>query len=267
MVQHVHHTLNQLFQTHEVMPTASSREALFSGLFELKQWHIILLGDAEERLPYIEYEDGAPVLLVFTDVERAGSAAQVWIEDRTETRVKVDSLSVEALLSILREFRLGGIEYLRFDHGPSSVRVSIIDAIAAAQVYEIMLDEGIDELVDAAVRGTESVVEGDLWDAVCELPSWYLVSDVSESDDPLVWILHDEPCVLVFTDSNRARAYAVEHGLEGCTTDVGRLIEVAPGLAMNYFRDLSLRGVAGAVFNDGPYGFYAPLDRFCDKAA
>jgi hypothetical protein len=147
------------------------------------------------------------------------------------------------------------------------VRVSIIDAIAAAQVYEIMLDEGIDELVDAAVRGTESVVEGDLWDAVCELPSWYLVSDVSESDDPLVWILHDEPCVLVFTDSNRARAYAVEHGLEGCTTDVGRLIEVAPGLAMNYFRDLSLRGVAGAVFNDGPYGFYAPLDRFCDKAA
>ena len=267
MVQQVHQTLNQLIQTHQVMPTASSREALFVGLFELKQWHIILLGDAEERLPYIEYEEGEPVLLVFTDAERATSAARVWIEDRTETRVKVESLSVESLLSVLRDFRLGGIEFLRFDHGPCSVRVPIADAIAAARVHDVMSYEGIDDLVDAAVHGAESVIEEDLWDAVCELPSWYLVADVSESDDPLVWILHDEPCVLVFTDSNRARAYAVEHGLEGCTTDVGRLIEVDPERAMDHFRDLARRGVAGAVFNDGPYGFYAPLDRFCDKAA
>ena len=158
MVQQVHQTLNQLIQTHQVMPTASSREALFVGLFELKQWHIILLGDAEERLPYIEYEEGEPVLLVFTDAERATSAARVWIEDRTETRVKVESLSVESLLSVLRDFHLGGIEFLRFDHGPCSVRVPIADAIAAARVHDVMSYEGIDDLVDAAVHGAESVI-------------------------------------------------------------------------------------------------------------
>ena len=87
---------------------------------------------------------------------------------------------------------------------------------------------------------------------------------VREEIEPLDFILgHPND----FTDPKRARAYAVERGLEGCTTDVGRLIEVDPEHALNHFRDLAQRGVSAAVFNDGPYGFYAPLDRFCDKAA
>jgi len=266
MVQHVHQTLNQLIQSYHAMPTASTRAGLVTALFELSHWYIIQLGDAEEQLPYIEYEDSEPVLLVFTDAERAASAARAWIKDRAETHVEVESLSVVELHETLKLFALGGIESIRFDHGPCSVCFPIGEMLEASCARDIVAHD-IDQLVDAAVHGQESVDEEDLWSAVCELPSWYLVADVMDSDDPLVWILHDEPCVLVFTDPKRARAYAVERGLEGCTTDVGRLIEVDPAHALNHFRDLAQRGVSAAVFNDGPYGFYAPLNRFCDKAA
>ncbi len=266
MVQHVHQTLNQLIQSYHTMPTASTRKGLVTALFDLSHWYIIQLGASEEQLPYIEYEDAEPVLLVFTDAERAASAARAWIKERTETHVEVESLPLETLRESLELLALAGIESLRFDHGPCSVCFPIAEMIDASSSRELV-EHDIDQLVDAAVHGQAAVGEEDLWSAVCDLPSWYLVADVIDSEDPLVWILHDEPCVLVFTDPKRARAYAVERGLEGCTTDVGRLIEVDPEHALNHFRDLAQRGVSAAVFNDGPYGFYAPLDRFCDKAA
>lgn len=266
MVQHIHQTLNQLIQSYHTMPTASTRAGLVTALFELSQWYMIQLGDTDDQLPYIEYEDGEPVLLVFTDAERAAAAVRTWIEDRAETHIEVQSISVVALHETLQALALGGIESIRFDHGPCSVCFPISEMLSASRSCD-HVEHDIDQLVDAAVHGLKSIGEEDLWSAVCELPSWYLVADVMDSDDPLVWILHDEPCVLVFTDPKRARAYAVERGLEGCTTDVGRLIEVNPVHALNHFRDLAQRGVAAAVFNDGPYGFYAPLDRLCDKAA
>ncbi len=267
MVRHIHATLNQLIDTYLSIPTAASRLALHKALFGLSRWDTIRLGSCEDRPPYIEYEDGDPVLLVFTDAERASSAARSWIEDRVETHATIESIYLVNILPVLEELKESGIVSLRFDHGPRSVLIPIEEAIELATVHVKPLKKDIDTLVKAAIEGLGPVAEPELWNAVRELPNWYLVADVDESEDPLVWILHDEPCVLVFTDQAKARSYAVEHGLEGCTTDAGRLIEVDPERALHCFRDLARRGVAGAVFNDGPYGFYASLNQLCDKAA
>ena len=267
MVRHIHATLNQLIDTYLSIPTAASRSALHKALFGLSRWYTIQLGDCEDRPHYIEYEDGEPVLLVFTDAERASSAAQSWIADRVETHATIEAIDLKELQAVLEVLKESGIVSLRYDHGPRSLLIPLEEAIEIAADHVKPVKKDIDTLVKAAIEGLGPVAEPDLWNAVRELPNWYLVADVDESEDPLVWILHDEPCVLVFTDQMKARSYAVEHGLEGCMTDAGRLIEVDPERALHCFRDLARRGVAGAVFNDGPFGFYASLNQLCNKAA
>jgi len=267
MVRHVRRTINQLIQEHDEIPTRERRDALFSAVFELSYWYIIELGEGDDRPPHIEYEDAGPVLLVFTDAARARHALNTWLQPRIDTKASVRRVPVADIMSLFDAMTPTGLAGLRFNHGPWSVCFSLEESIAAADQWHRQTMVDIDDLVDDAIHGFSEINEEDLWDTVRDLPSWYFVSDVADSDDPLVWIMHDEPCVLVFTDSARARTYAVEHGLEGCTTDVGRLIAVDPEAAMDYFKSLASRGVAGAVFNHGTYGFYAPLSRLCNREA
>ena len=74
MVRHIRRTINQLIQEHEDMPTQRSRDALLKAIFNLTAWYAIELGDAEDRPHCIAWEDGEPVLLVFTDQRRAERA-------------------------------------------------------------------------------------------------------------------------------------------------------------------------------------------------
>jgi len=263
MARYVSNTINQLMQEHEQMPTKHSRDALFSALFELNSWYIIELGDGEDRPPFVANQDDDPVLLVFTDEIRAVRALNTWLRDHIDTEAAVRRVRVDGMSIFLQGLARWGVHDIRFNHGPWSVLVGVSDVIAAAQTWGARAASSIDDLVDCALRGMGSIDEVDIWETVCGLKSWYFVSDVAESDDPLIWIMHDEPCVLVFTDEARARSYAVEHGLEGCTTDVGRLIEVDTEAAMSYLEALARRGVSGAMFNQGPYGFYAPLRKLC----
>ena len=265
MVRHVRRTINQLIQEHEDMPTRQNRDELLSAIFDLTAWYIIELGEGEERPPCITWEEGQPVLLIFTDEGRASRALNTWLEDRIDTISSVSRVRVAEISDFFKDLAQWGISSIRFNHGPWSVNFSLEHAVEAAASFSRFDADSIDQLVDRALQGT--AIEEDIWERVCELPSWYFVSDVAESEDPLIWIMHDEPCVLVFTDARQARSYAVEHGLEGCTTDVGRLIEVDPEVAVKYLEGLACRGVSGAMFNHGPFGFYAPLGKLCSRAA
>ena len=247
------------------MPTRHSRDALFRAVFNLHAWYCIELGNAEDRPFCIAWEDGEPVLLVFTDARRADRALNTWLEDQVDTGSSVRRIRAADLDTFLAELDQWGIKAIRFNHGPWSVRFELDEASDAARIYATNDAGSIDRLVGQALRG--SADEDDIWSRILELGSWYFVSDVADNDDPLIWIMHDEPCVLVFTDERHARAYAVEQGLEGCTTDIGRLIEVDAESAMKYMKVLARRGVSGAMFNHGPYGFYAPLHKLCRQAA
>ncbi|HBZ96828.1 MAG: hypothetical protein CMJ41_08025 [Phycisphaerae bacterium] len=265
MVRHVRRTINQLIQEYEDMPTRDSRDALLKAIFNLNAWYSIELGNAEDRPFCIAWEDGDPVLLVFTDERRADRALHTWLGDHVDTCSSVRRIRVAELDDFLTELDRWGIRAIRFNHGPWSVRFELGETSDAARSYASIETGSIDRLVGQALQG--SAAEDDIWSRILDLGSWYFVSDVADNDDPLIWIMHDEPCVLVFTDERHARAYAVEQGLEGCTTDVGRLIEVDPESAMKYMKKLVGRGVSGAMFNHGPYGFYTPLGRLCRQAA
>ncbi|MDG2200710.1 MAG: hypothetical protein P8K80_05970 [Phycisphaerales bacterium] len=247
------------------MPTRQSRDELLSAIFDLTAWYIIELGEGEDRPPCITWEEGQPVLLIFTDEGRANRALNTWLEDRIDTISSVRRVRVAEISDFFKDLAQWGISSIRFNHGPWSVNFPLEHAVEAAALFSHFDSDSIDQLVDRALQGT--AIEEDIWERVCDLPSWYFVSDVAESDDPLIWIMHDEPCVLVFTDARQARSYAVEHGLEGCTTDVGRLIEVDPEVAVKYLEGLACRGVSGAMFNHGPFGFYTPLGKLCSRAA
>tara|TARA_Y100000589_G_C27195803_1_gene646751 strand:- start:3070 stop:3867 length:798 start_codon:yes stop_codon:yes gene_type:complete len=265
MVRHVRRTINQLIQEYEDMPTRHSRDALLKAIFNLNAWYCIELGNAEDRPFCIAWEDGDPVLLVFTDARRADRALNTWLEDHVDTCSSVRRIGVAELDAFLPELDGWGIRAIRFNHGPWSVRFDLEQASDAARAYAPDDIGSFGRPVAQATRG--SISQSDIWSRVLGLGSWYFVSDVADNDDPLIWIMHDEPCVLVFTDERRARAYAVEQGLEGCTTDVGRLIEVDPESAMRYMEELARRGVSGAMFNHGPDGFYASLGSLCRQAA
>ena len=265
MVREVRRTINELIRAYDDMPTRHSRDALLSAIFDLNAWYVIELGEGENRPPCIAWEEEEPTLLVFTDEKRAIRALNTWLEDQIETVSNVRRVGLEDIAEFFSELGQWGIEGVRLNHGPWSVNFALDDAVEASSSFGRIDDASVEQMVDRVLLG--SAKEEDILDRVCHLPSWYFVSDVADSDDPLIWIMHDEPCVLVFTDASQARSYAVEQGLEGCTTDVGRLIEVDPDAAVEYLEDLARRGVSCAMFNHGPFGFYASLGKLCSRHA
>jgi hypothetical protein len=100
-----------------------------------------------------------------------------------------------------------------------------------------------------------------LWVAVFDLEQWHCISQggVSRPYPFSVYLEEDKPVLTVFTDTERARKYALENELHAEEQDT-LLISLPSDSAIDYFVQFEDNGIWGIWINPGEMGFYAPLE-------
>ena len=240
------------------LPTESNRASLCSALANLSHWYVIDQGSRNGILPLVIEESGEPTVYIFTSAESADKLLRLHGEMPDAARVV--SISTQEAAEFLTGLHQWGVRTATFDPGPLAVKWSIDDLVVSTWVHRPESLPDIDTLV-AQAQGVEPGLQVDsFWHAVWSLPCWYFVADPAIRTDPMVGICRDQPCVLVFTDPVKARQRAelIDPTMQ---QDGNRLMALPPRQAMWWFRSLATRGIAGAIFNDGPFAFFMPMGR------
>lgn len=99
-----------------------------------------------------------------------------------------------------------------------------------------------------------------LWQATFDLPQWHFVARGEMPNlQPFIGDVEAQTYVLAFTDKERAVAFADKHQLR-TKEDVVPLMSMPPEAACEYLPQFGQYGVFGVLFNEGPNGFFAPLE-------
>lgn len=203
------------------------REAVeFAGAVE--RWHVPMLGSGQDGIPFLALEDDCPTLLLFTSRRKANRAVRGWIAPSIDTAVHAAQCTRAEMATMLSRFAQRGIAWIRINHGPTSVRLPL-EAVAGA--------------VRQATQVTSLQAMGRL----------FVLRDPVTPSAPFVEIVHDQPCLRLFTDVHRAEARAKAMG--PCLVDDPHAAVVALGdddvrLLLQRLRS---QGVESIVI-DGPGG-------------
>lgn len=203
------------------------REAVeFAGAVE--RWHVPMLGSGQDGIPFLTLEDDCPTLLLFTSRRKANRAVRGWIAPSIDTAVHAAQCTRAEMATMLSRFAQRGIAWIRINHGPTSVRLPL-EAVAGA--------------VRQATQVTSLQAMGRL----------FVLRDPVTPSAPFVEIVHDQPCLRLFTDVHRAEARAKAMG--PCLVDDPHAAVVALGdddvrLLLQRLRS---QGVESIVI-DGPGG-------------
>lgn len=251
-------SLAQLFQQTVELPTAGNRASLCSALTNLPRWFVIDLGARDGILPLVQDDAGEPSVYLFTTGESADKLLRMHGEMPPSARVV--SISTQEAAEFLTSLHQWGVRSAIFDPGPVSAKWSIDDLVVSTWMHRPESLPDIDTLVARAQDIEPAMQVESFWNAVRSLPCWYFVADPAIRTDPMVGICRDQPCVLVFTDPVKARKHA-ELIDPSMRQDGNRLMALPPAQALWWFRSLATRGIAGAIFNDGPLAFFMPMGR------
>ena len=251
-------TLARLFQEAAQLPTEGNKSSLCSALINLPRWFVIDLGAREGILPLVVEEAGSPSVYLFTSGESADRLLRMHGELPPSARVV--SISTQETAEFLTGLHQWGVRSAIFNPGPVSARWSVDDLVVSTWIHRPESLPDIDTLVARAQSVEPGLQVDSFWNAVQSLPCWYFVADPAIRTDPMVGICRDQPCVLVFTDPVRARSHAelIDPAMK---QDGNRLMAMPPSQALWWFRSLATRGIAGAIFNDGPFAFFMPMGR------
>ncbi len=151
------------------------------------RWHLPVLGSDGDCMPYLVLEDDVPVLLLFTTRRKANQAVAGWIQPSIDTDVRSASCTRRAMGALLARLGARGLNWVRVNHGPDSVKLPL-EAVAGA--------------LRLAVRVTTLQPADRL----------FLLRDPVSPASPLIEIVHDQPCLRLFTDQHRASARAMALG-------------------------------------------------------
>lgn len=250
--------LNRLFQEAGQLPTEVNRSALCSALANLPRWFVIDLGARDSILPLVQEEGDDPSVYLFSSGEAADRLLRLHGELPESARVL--SVSTNEVSEFLSGLHRWGVRTATFDPGPMAVEWSLDDLIVASWMQRPESLPDIDAMAARAQEVQPGMEAGSLWRAVRSLPCWYFVADPAIRTDPMVGICRDQPCVLTFTDPVRARRHA-ELIDPSVRQEGNRLMALPPRQALWWFRSLATRGIAGAIFNDGPFAFFMPMGR------
>lgn len=118
-----------------------------------------------------------------------------------------------------------------------------------------------DQLVHTLLDRRDRASMDALWQAVFEEYELHFIASGDAAQDaprPCVTRTQDRTFVLAFTDRDRARGYAGEHGLLD-ESGAAPIVSVRPAGLQEYLTGLLEEDIFGLLFNPGPGAFYTPL--------
>jgi hypothetical protein len=187
-----------------------------------------MLGGDGESMPYLVLEDDVPVLLLFTTRRKVNRAVQGWIAGALDVDVQSESCNRADMAVLLSRLAARGLNWVRINHGPDSVRLPL-------------------EAVAGALRLAERVID------VQPIGRLFLLRDPVSPATPLVEIVNDQPCLRLFTDMQRANARATAMGPRLVSDPEASVLGVDPDDLRTLLLRLRGQGVESIVF-DGPGG-------------
>ena len=255
---------NDLVRRLRADQTVQSHARLFAAVCRLPRWYLVGLVSGEEMLPWVSMERDEPLALAFTDEERAEAAVAAWRSGSDGPDARIVATPAGDAVQYLEALGDRGLSGVRFNHGPWGFESTVPGLAVSFRESVPDSDPDFDVLAEATQwEDDEDEARRRLWDAVHGLQRWYLVGDYGDADDPMIWMVGDESCLLAFTDRHRARAYLHHHRIPGkCGRE--NLVTLEPGQAPSCLARLRTSGVGGALFNDGPHSFYASLDELLE---
>jgi hypothetical protein len=249
-------SIEQLLKRTSHLPTDGNRRLALSQLASMPRWFVVDLGARDRVLPMILEEEDQPSVCLFTSGEAA--MKMVRMDGELPELARVISMSTHEAPEFLSSIRSWGVQTAVFNPGPFPFECDLDDLTIAAWTSRSDPVPDIDMVVAKAREVRQEASCDQFWPTVMGLPQWYFIADPATPTDPMVGICRDQPCALAFTDPVRAKRYA-EMIDPPSSSEGNRLITLSPNQATWWFRTLAARGIAGAIFNDGPFAFFAPM--------
>ena len=192
----------------------------------VRRWHVPVLYGDDSALPYLALEGDEPVALIFTTRRRANRAVDGWIADVVGRPVGTASISPETAMEVLGRLCARGVQWVRIDHGPDSVRLPLEPLVGALQ-RQWESDSGLDDasLAFAWLVRQERVL---------------MLSDPVAGDLPFVEIIDESPSIRIFASRSRAWAHAPE--IHASDRD-SRTISLSGANAIDCLQRLAILGV------------------------
>ncbi len=231
--------------SHAIGPVQAIRVAA-----SLKRWHIPALVGDDSALPYITLEGDEPVLLAFTTRARAHQAVGGWIESSADVPVSVASVDPVTAEEVFQRLHQRGMQWIRIDHGPRSIRLPLEPLIGAMQ--------------QVRERGAEMGPAAALLDWIGRHDQILVLRDDAVDDFPLVEIIDEMPSIRLFCDPRRAlaRATQIDHAHRPSQAAMMRMDGAS---SVTCLRRLAELGVEQVVLEQAGGVRRVPLHRFLEQ--
>lgn len=216
----------------------------------LKRWHVPALVGEDSALPYITLEGDEPVLLAFATRGRAFNAVRGWIQSSADAHVSVASVDPLTAEQVFRRLHQRGIQWIRIDHGPRSIRLPLEPLIGAMQ--------------QVRERGSDMGPAAALLDWIGQQDCILVLRDDAVEDFPLVEIIDELPSIRLFCDRRRALARATQVDHSGRPARAS-LMSLDGESSVTCLRQLAQLGVEQVLLEQAGGVRRVPLHRFLEQ--
>jgi hypothetical protein len=218
----------------------------------MQRWHVPVLSGANSSLPYIALEGEEPVALFFTTRRRVRAAIDGWIGGVSDIPVRGVQIDFEKAMQVLARLHARGLQWIRIDHGPRSIRLPLESLVGAMQhEWE---------------RQTDQCAEACVWDWLGRQERVLVLRDPATDDLPLVEIIDELPTIRLFVDMRRAMAQAVRLSLHADDSRERRVISMGGAESVDCLRRLAHLGVECLVIEQPGGQRQVPLAALLQQA-
>jgi hypothetical protein len=200
---------------------------------EFLRWHVPVLDGQDAALPYIALEGDEPVALFFTTRRRSHAAISGWIGEVSDMAVRSMAIDRDRALRVLTRLHARGLQWIRIDHGPRSIRLPLEPLVGAMQkAWER----------DSSLDGDASA-----WAWLDRQDRVLMLRDPAAIDLPLIEIVDETPTVRLFVGKQRAMAEATHIALCDEYRSQDLVMSMAGDLSIDCLRRLATLGVERVV--------------------